>query len=249
MMQGMSEFQDTVQAGPEVPGARMVQDTTPAGGPEGDSGVSCSCEESDAPQQPAGNGGGVAPGYPQGPPQGGAYQPPYPYGFQPAGYAAGPVPPPNPAAGGPYTYAAAGPQPVPGAFYSGPAFYHTPPTFAGPAAQPVGWQQTPQAQGPEQVPHDAAHGPAGGPGHLKHDAHKYGQLMQLVNDLANGNADPSRMMDVLGGLDTRFWKGALVGVAATLLLTNDAVKGTIANSLSGILGIFGNEKQEARSES
>jgi hypothetical protein len=72
--------------------------------------------------------------------------------------------------------------------------------------------------------------------------------MGLVNDLANGNADASRVMSFLGSLDTQFWKGALVGVAAALLLTNESVKSGIASGLSGIMGVFGKEKEEAQPE-
>lgn len=71
--------------------------------------------------------------------------------------------------------------------------------------------------------------------------------MDLVGDLANGNADPSRLMACLGSLDTQFWKGALVGVAATLLLTNDTVKSAIAGALSGVLGVFQPDAQEKES--
>jgi hypothetical protein len=72
--------------------------------------------------------------------------------------------------------------------------------------------------------------------------------MQLVNDVANGNADAARVMNFLGNLDSQFWKGALVGVGATLLLTNDTVKNTIVGALSGLLGVFGNKTAEEKTE-
>ena len=132
----------------------------------------------------------------------------------------------------PYNTAATGPEVQPGMPYAG---------LAGPAMA----AQQPQAQASATVhPGQAATDKDTGPGHLKHDAHQYGQLMGLVNDLANGKADPSQVMTLLGGLDGQFLKGALVGIGATLLLTNDAVKATIAGTLSGIFGAFGKEKKE-----
>jgi hypothetical protein len=72
--------------------------------------------------------------------------------------------------------------------------------------------------------------------------------MGLVNDIANGNADASRVMAFLGSLDAQFWKGVAMGVGATLLLTNDAVKNTIVNTLSGLLGAFSKASDETESE-
>lgn len=66
--------------------------------------------------------------------------------------------------------------------------------------------------------------------------------MDLVNDLANGNANPSRLMACLESLDGQFWKGALVGAAATLLFTNETVKSALAGALSGVFGAFQSEQ-------
>ncbi len=80
----------------------------------------------------------------------------------------------------------------------------------------------------------------------KHDAHKYGQVLGLVEELVNGNSpDPSRIMSVLEGVDSRFWKGALVGVGAALLLTNDSVRHAI---VGGFSTMFGTNKAEAVKE-
>jgi len=68
--------------------------------------------------------------------------------------------------------------------------------------------------------------------------------MGLVNDIANGKADPSRMMSYLGGVDSQFWKGAVVGIGATLLLTNDSVKGAMAGLFSSLLGGTGGRCEE-----
>lgn len=77
------------------------------------------------------------------------------------------------------------------------------------------------------------HGAGRGPGHPNHDGHQHqvGQWMELVNDLTNGNPDPSRLLSCLGSLDTQFWKGALVGVAVAVLLTDNSLK-------NSILGLF-----------
>jgi hypothetical protein len=83
-----------------------------------------------------------------------------------------------------------------------------------------------------------------GPGHPKHNAHQYGQFMGLVNDLANGKADPSQVMSFLGGLDGQFLKGALVGIGTTLLLTSDSVRKGMAGTLSGVFDAFGKESRE-----
>ncbi len=86
--------------------------------------------------------------------------------------------------------------------------------------------------------HGGYPGPAGSvqPKHLEN---QHGQLFGLVNDMVNGDADPSRLASFLESLDTQFWKGATVGAVATLLLTSDTVKGMVAGGLSSLFGIFG----------
>lgn len=84
------------------------------------------------------------------------------------------------------------------------------------------------------------------PGHPKHDAHQYGQFMGLVNDLANGKADPSRVMSFMGGLDGQFLKGALVGIGATLLLTSESVRKGMAGTLSNVFNALGKESREEK---
>jgi len=110
-----------------------------------------------------------------------------------------------------------------------------------------GAQPSEPGPGPNPGAHGAPREGAFGPGHPKHDQHQYGQFVQLVQDMANGKADPSRIMGFLEGLDAQFWKGALVGVAAVLLLTNDTVKSTMNSSLSGLMGVLGGEKKEEQS--
>lgn len=147
--------------------------------------------------------------------------------------------------GGPYTYAS-GPQGNPPTGHPYPQYG---PQSAGPHAPHMGYQQgQPYYQAPGQRPHICDHGPAYSQGHHKPETHQCGEFMGLVNDLANGNADPSRVMSFLGSLDTQFWKGAIVGVSATLLLTNETVKNAIVNTLSGILGAISKETEEEQTE-
>jgi len=139
-----------------------------------------------------------------------------------------------------------GPQGMPPV---GHPFPHPGTQFAGPGATPMSYQQPPaHSQAPGQAPHVCDHESDHGPGHPKHDAHQYGQFMGLVNDLANGNADASRLMSFLGSLDNQFWKGALVGVSATLLLTNDTVKNAIVGTLSNVLGAFEKKTEKEQSK-
>ena len=203
--------------------------TAPQAGGHGDQGGSehsCSCGAAEAGPQ-------AAPSYQQ-PPSGS-----YPGNF-PGQAPSGPSGPAYQASGG---YA-------PHGVYTAPhGQYFTPPHpgMSGPGTHPGGYHQPqmqPQAPGP--YPHYCGHPPASGPGHPKHEAHQYGQFMQLVTDVANGSADPARVMDFLGALDARFWKGALVGVGATLLLTNDTAKNAIVGALSGLMGKPGQDKPEEK---
>jgi hypothetical protein len=130
-----------------------------------------------------------------------------------------------------------GPQAIPPGM-TGPQAM--PPGMTGPQGMPPGMTVQPSSH---STGHEtgskgcgcSGHSGAGAP-HVEHDEHQYGQLMGIVNDIANGNADPSRIMAFLQNLDAQFWKGALVGVAATFLLTSDTVKNTIAGALSGVAG-------------
>lgn len=164
-------------------------------------------------------------------------------GSNPGSYGTGPVSSPGQTLVGP-----AYPGGMPDASLSGPAFPQPGPQFAGPYMPSPGYPPHPSyGSAPQEAIHTGhtgqPHNPAD-PAHLKHDEHKYGQLMGIVNDLANGNPDVSKMMGLLQSCDTQFWKGTLIGVAATLLLTNETVKNTITNAFSGIGGTFQAEKKE-----
>lgn len=71
----------------------------------------------------------------------------------------------------------------------------------------------------------------------------YGALYGLIREAADGNPDMSRFMNFFHYASNDFWKGALVGTALTLLLTNDNVKNVMARSLASVLTVFGTASQ------
>lgn len=75
----------------------------------------------------------------------------------------------------------------------------------------------------------------------KHDAHTYGQIFGMVNDVASGNADPATLLAFLGKMDTQFWKGALVGAALALLLPSEGVKTAMGGMMAGVGNLFGKQ--------
>lgn len=78
-------------------------------------------------------------------------------------------------------------------------------------------------------------------------AHQYGELCGLIQEAANGQPDVGRFLNFFHTVSSDFWKGALVGTALTLLLTNDQVKNFLGAGLAGLMGIMGAsaEEQEA----
>ncbi|MHC1752720.1 hypothetical protein [Humidesulfovibrio sp.] len=65
-----------------------------------------------------------------------------------------------------------------------------------------------------------------------------GQMYGMMQDVIKGDADPGKIMSFLQASGGDFWKGAIVGAAAVLLLTNSAVK----DALAGVVGsVFGQE--------
>ncbi len=93
--------------------------------------------------------------------------------------------------------------------------------------------QSAQAAGSAPQPHAAeAH-------HPKHDEHRYGQMMDMLGRFLNGEADMGDVVNGFFSLDfqnDQFWKGALVGAAVTLLLTNESVQKGLAGTLGSIFG-------------
>ncbi len=70
----------------------------------------------------------------------------------------------------------------------------------------------------------------------KHLEYRYGQMIELCNDLMQGKADPSKIAAFLTSTGTHFWKGALVGAAVTFVMTNSAVKSALGDTFSAIFG-------------
>ena len=177
-----------------------------------------------APQMPP--QGGYQPVTPQMPPQGG-YQAVHPQMQQPQGgfQTAQPQMPPQ---GG---YQPVNPQMPPQNGYQ----------TVHPQMQPQG-QFTPGYADASQHPAHTSGPPQSH--HPKFEEHKYGQFFDVVNGFVNGEPDIPKMMGLLESCDTQFWKGALVGIAGSLILTNETVQKAITGSLAGIMGAFQKETTE-----
>lgn len=76
------------------------------------------------------------------------------------------------------------------------------------------------------------------------DSHKYGEILGMVNDAVNGEPDLPKMLNFLESNSTDFWKGALIGAGAALLLTNDTVKGAVAGSVTSMMNAFKGKTEE-----
>ena len=69
--------------------------------------------------------------------------------------------------------------------------------------------------------------------------------MDVVNGIINGeNPDIPKLIDLFESMDTKFWKGAMIGAGLVLLATNETVKKTIGDVLSGIMGNSGKTETE-----
>lgn len=174
------------------------------------------------------------------PPQG--WQGGYPGGPQ-AGMTAAGMQGPNQTYPGPAGFAGqpgfAAPGPHPGAYafppmahpgvdpywaYHAQAAYAPPPyPYAGMAPPPHPYAGMPwPGYGPgldQQVGqgrHAGGGQGAGGPG-----------MAELVDEIAKGGNGLSSLTKLLNVEDSEFWKGALLGAAAVLLLTNDSVQGAL----------------------
>lgn len=71
--------------------------------------------------------------------------------------------------------------------------------------------------------------------HVKHDEHKYGQLLQVAQKFATGTLEPQ---DVATGLSLiqeagdQFWRGLLVGGVAALILGSESVRNGLFSMFS-----------------
>ena len=78
----------------------------------------------------------------------------------------------------------------------------------------------------------------------KFDQQKLGKIYSTVTDVMNGEADPTSLIGLFAENSGDFWKGALVGAAAVVLLNNDAVKGALAGVAGSVGSMFGESDPE-----
>jgi hypothetical protein len=228
----------------------------PQAAPGAPAGHVCSCGDHEAPQAPgspyaAPQGPQYAPQGPQYAPQ---YGPPYaaPQGPQYAPQFGAQYAAPQ----GPQYAAPQGPQYAPqqGAQYAAPQGpqYAPGPEAAAPHEHEEGEGKKGHCHGHgghEQQEQQAQpgffgfpgfggfSGAAGSPGEdPKHLEYRYGQMIELCNDIMQGKADPSKIAAFLTSTGAHFWKGAVVGAAVTFLLTNSAVKSALGDTFSAVFG-------------
>jgi hypothetical protein len=211
-------------AGPVAPGQPSMegqqQGATPRGNAQGQS-ASPSGAQPGGPQ--AGMAGaGAADPYPGFPGPGG-----YPghAGFVPPGMHQGVAP--HPAAYG----LAPGVDPYRAYYAQAQAAYAPPPyPYPGPYAGPYMGPYVGMA--PPNAPWQG-YGPGleqqSGAGRMAGGGHRAGGpgMAELVDEIANGGNGLSSLSKMLNVDDSEFWKGALLGAAAVLLLTNESVQGVL----------------------
>lgn len=73
---------------------------------------------------------------------------------------------------------------------------------------------------------------------------QFNQMMGMFGDIMNGKADMSKVTSWLGGVDSGFWKGALVGAALALLISSPMVSDTVKGMFSGLMGGGAQEQGE-----
>jgi hypothetical protein len=99
------------------------------------------------------------------------------------------------------------------------------------------WYQQQAAQANAAAIASQAAAADGGPHHPKYDAHKYGQMIDTVGRFLNGEANVGEVVDGLFSLnfqDDQFWKGAVVGAVAALLLTSETVQSGLTKTVGTI---------------
>lgn len=115
-----------------------------------------------------------------------------------------------------------------------------------PGGQPYG---QPGMGGPGMPPPHGPYGPFGpyGPeAHAHHAHHSHngygpqgpdmGQMYGMMNDVMQGKGDPGKLLGLFQAPGGEFWKGALVGAAAVLLLNSGSVKETLAGVFGAMTG-------------
>jgi len=96
----------------------------------------------------------------------------------------------------------------------------------------MGYPMPPQPMMPQQpvMPpqgHQHCHQPAPG---FDWSQHAQGMVEEMMGEQAGMLKN---IVSMIGIDDKEFWKGAMIGAAATLLLTNDSVRGMLMQTLSG----------------
>jgi len=144
-------------------------------------------------------------------------------------------------------------QPQPGGYYQfqpGLGFVQVPGSQSDPG-QPMGGQAQQPGPGAAQQAAQAAQAQSGMYGQgtpedaqPKFDQQKLGKMYSAVNDVMNGEADPSSLIGLFAENSGDFWKGALVGAAAVVLLNNDAVKGALGGLAGSVGAMFGDKDPE-----
>jgi len=99
------------------------------------------------------------------------------------------------------------------------------------------WYQQQAAQANAAAIASQAAATDGGSHHPKYDAHRYGQMIDTVGRFLNGEANVGEVVDGLFSLnfqDDQFWKGAVVGAVAALLLTSETVQSGLTKTVGTI---------------
>jgi len=78
----------------------------------------------------------------------------------------------------------------------------------------------------------------------KFDQNKLGQMYGVMTDVMNGEAEPSQLLGLFAGTGGEFWKGALVGAAAVVLLNNETVKGALSGLAASAGSLLGERDPE-----
>lgn len=116
-------------------------------------------------------------------------------------------------------------DPATGQLYYAPGFQGQPVQMVAPGGQFVyGAQQVPPGQIPAQ---EAAPQP------------DFSNIIKSVEDFAEGDASVADVVKTLyseTAQDDQFWKGAIVGAAATVLLTSESVRKGMGNTFGGLFG-------------
>lgn len=73
--------------------------------------------------------------------------------------------------------------------------------------------------------------------HIYHDENRFGQIADIVDRFVNGEATTGDIVKGLFSLDFRndqFWKGAIVGAVAALVVNSDTVKQGLATTFGAV---------------